>query len=366
MMSDHPLPQHSGAGNACACDACDITRRRLLQGMAASLALLGMPGLLAAATTEIAKGIHPSISADELATKLAVEFRLSPASVRETLARAQFVPSVIERILTPYEAKPYAEYRPLFVNKQLAGLGKDYLREHKALFAKNEKTYGIEPEIIAAILGMETRYGSNIGKDSVLNSLYTLSVGYPQRADFFRRELGNFLLLCREEKLSPEKILGSYAGAFGETQFMPSSYRHFAVDADGDGRRDVWNSPADIIASVANYFHKNRWQPGKPVAHWLPQATKKHVPSLEAQAKLGLRDWKTVADFSAYLPHLPKAWHKDDKATIIEMQPSHGRELALVHYNFYVITRWNRSYNYAMAVTELAWFLGCKLCRTNG
>lgn len=365
-MSDHSLPQYSGAGAACTPDTCDISRRRLLQGMATSLALLGMPGLLFAAAADSAKGIHPSISADELATKLAAEFRMPLASVKSTLAGAQFVPSVIQRILTPYEARPYAEYRPLFVNKQLAALGKRYLREHKALFAKSEKTYGIEPEIIAAILGMETRYGNNIGNDSVLNSLYTLAVGYPKRADFFRRELGNFLLLCQEEKLNPEKILGSYAGAFGTTQFMPSSYRHFAVDADGDGRRDVWHSTADIIASVANYFHKHHWQPGKPVAHWLPMATSRHVPALEAQAELGLRNWKTVANFSAYLPNLPSAWHKDDKVTIIEMQPGSGRELALVHYNFYVITRWNRSYNYAMASTELAWLLGCKLCRTTG
>lgn len=345
---------------------CDTTRRRLLQGMIASLAVLSMPGLVSAAAAQSAKAIHPTVSPDKLARKLAAEFKMPLASVQSALARARFVPSVIQRMLTPYEARPYAEYRPLFVNKKLAALGKDYLREHRKLFAENEKTYEVEPEIIAAILGMETRYGRNIGKDSVLNSLYTLATGYPKRADFFSRELGSFLLLCHKERLDPEKVLGSYAGAFGVTQFMPSSYLHFAVDADGDGRRDVWHSPADIIASVANYFHENHWQAGKPVAHWLPNATKMHVPALEAQAKLGLRNWKTVGDFSANLPDLPKAWHKDDKATIIEMQPSGGRELALVHYNFYVITRWNRSYNYAMAVTELAGLLGCKLCRTNG
>lgn len=364
MISDHQPPQHSGLDAAHAYDVCNINRRRLLQGMAASLAVLGMPGLLSAAVTK--PGIRPTVSADELAGKLAAEFKMPLAGIESTLSKARFVPSVIQRILTPYEARPYAEYRPLFVNKQLAALGKHYLWEHRKLFAKNEKAYGIEPEIIAAILGMETRYGHNIGKDSVLNSLYTLATGYPKRADFFTRELGNFLLLCREEKLSPEKVLGSYAGAFGATQFMPSSYRHYAVDADGDGRRDVWHSSADIIASVANYFHKNHWQAGKPVAHWLPLASKRHAHVLEAQAKLGLRNWKTVGYFSAYLPNLPKAWHKDDKATIIEMQPEQGRELALVHYNFYVITRWNRSYNYAMAATELAGLLGCKLCRTGG
>ena len=360
-MPDPKHPQQSGSAIPCPDTVSDASRRRLLiKGVTASAALLCMPGALFAMGGTAKNEATPIVSMDQLAAKLASEFNLSQADIKAALSKAEFTPSVIRRMETPYEAKPYAEYRPLFVNDRLAGLGKSYLLEHRALFAENEKKYGVERQIIAAILGMETHYGRSRGKDSVLNSLYTLAVGYPRRADFFRSELGHFLLLCREEKISPEKPIGSYAGAFGTTQFIPSSYRHFAVDANGDGRRDVWDTPADIIASVANYFHEHKWQADKPVAHWLPP-----TPALDTQAKMGLRDWKTVADFSAHLPTLPKAWHSDDKATIIEMQTSRGRQLALVHYNFYVITRWNRSYNYAMAITELAALLGCKLCRTS-
>lgn len=326
--------------------------------------MLGMPGILAAMGSAPSSDIKPLLSKDKLAAELAAEFNLSEESVRKALDKARFTPSVIQRMETPYEARPYAEYRPLFVNKRLAGLGQAYLHKHSKLFAQSEQKYGVERQIIAAILGMETHYGSNRGKDSVLNSLYTLASGYPRRADFFTTELGHFLLLCREEKLRPEDPIGSYAGAFGTTQFIPSSFRHFAVDANGDGRRDVWDTPADIIASVANYFHAHHWQADKPVAFWLPPTPGHKQPALDLQARMGFRDWKTVGDFAAHLPTLPAAWHKDDKATIIEMQTDKGRQLALVHYNFYVITRWNRSYNYAMAITELAAMLGCELCRT--
>jgi len=359
-MTEYKHPQNSGSDKPWPDDACNTPRRRLLQGMGASVALLGLPGLVSAMGKNSADNITPFTSIDELTAKLASEFDLSPASVKAALTKAEFIPSIIQRMQTPYEGRPYAEYRPLFVNDRLAGLGKSYLLQHRKLFAETEKKYGVEPEIIGAILGMETHYGRSRGKDSVLSALYTLAAGYPRRADFFRGELGHFLLLCKEEKLNPEEPLGSYAGAFGTTQFIPSSYRHFAVDADGDGRRDVWDSPADIIASVGNYFHEHKWQAGKPLAFWL-----KPTVTLEAQAKKGFKDWKTLAQLSKRLPELPDSWSLDDKVTIIEMQTRHGRQLALVHYNFYVITRWNRSYNYAMAITELAELLGCKLCRTS-
>lgn len=362
-MSEIKHPQHSGIDSACPAPG-DASRRRLLLGMAASLILLCMPSQLLAMGGGPKSDITPFISKDELAEKLAGEFKLPLKDVKSALNHAKFSPGIIRRMQTPYESRPYAEYRPLFVNDRLEGLGKAYMLKHHGLFARVEKQYGVEREIIAAILGMETHYGVNRGKDSVLGALYTLAAGYPRRADFFRSELGHFLLLCQEEKLRPQDPLGSYAGAFGTTQFIPSSYRHFAVDADGDGKRNVWDSPADIIASVGNYFHEHHWEAGKPVALWLPGPSAKQPQALRAQAEKGLKDWKSVADFARYLPELPAAWSDDDKVTIIEMQTRHGKRLALVHYNFYVITRWNRSYNYAMAITELADRLGCALCDT--
>ncbi|MDQ6959708.1 MAG: lytic murein transglycosylase, partial [Mariprofundaceae bacterium] len=248
----------------------DIERRRLLQG-----GLLGMVSLAFPRIT-IAMGALPSpivplTSKAELATQIKTEFNLPDTAIRPVLARAVFTPSVIERMRRPYEAKPYAQYRPLFVNSRLSGMGHTYISEHSTVFAQAMKQYGVQAEIIAAILGMETRYGRNRGRDKVLDALYTLATGYPKRAAFFRKELGNFILLCQEEHLQPDKVIGSYAGAFGTTQFIPSSYRAYAVDADGDGKRDVWNSTVDIINSVGNYFHMHGWDASRPVARWMPR-----------------------------------------------------------------------------------------------
>ncbi|MCF7820992.1 MAG: lytic murein transglycosylase B [Mariprofundaceae bacterium] len=297
----------------------------------------------------------------ELVLKLQQETGLGIDFIEQAISQATYDKSVIKRIKTPYESKPYKEYRPLFVNRKLADKGLAYLKEHQQIFERAEKRYGVQPEIIAAILGMETRYGHYKGKDRVLDALYTLSTGYPRRAAFFRNELGEFLQLCQEEKLSPTSIRGSYAGAFGTTQFIPSSYRGYAVDADSDGRRDVWESPDDIINSVANYFRKHGWDQQRPVARWLDR-----VPRKVVFAKM-LRDetkkWRRLGEVRKHAAlELPDIWSDDDRIALIQRKTSQGKRTALVHYNFYVITRWNRSYNYAMAITELANMLGCPQC----
>jgi len=243
-------------------------------------------------------------------------------------------------------------------------MGRTYMQENLQPFAESSNTFGVQPEIVAAILGMETRYGHNMGRDRVLDALFTLSTGYPSRADFFRRELGHFLSLCREEHLAPEQQIGSYAGAFGATQFIPSSYRHFAVDADNDGKRDVWTSPPDIIASVANYFHRHGWDATRPIARWLPSLP--HHPIFDRLRKKGIGAWESLYELrQAGLPEPGKKWHDDDQVTLVDFKTAMGTKTALVHRNFYVITRWNRSYNYAMAVTELAGMLGCAMCKNH-
>jgi len=342
----------------------DKKRRRLLQGGLLGMAALALPRIAMAMGAWNAP-IVPVTSKAELAARLKAEFNLSDAVIAGILDKAEFSPSVIKRMQHPYEAKPYAQYRPLFVNKRLASLGEGYISEHKNIFAQTMKKYDVQAEIIAAILGMETHYGRRRGRDKVLNSLYTLATGYPRRAAFFRKELGNFILLCGEEHLQADTVIGSYAGAFGTTQFIPSSYRAYAVDADGDGKRDVWDSSPDIINSVANYFHQHGWDAKRPVAQWMP-----HLPrtaSLEHLRKSGMRDWKELGEIRKHLPALPAVWKDDDRVSLIEMDTETGRRTALIHYNFYVITRWNRSHNYAMAATELADMMGCKeLCKTNG
>ncbi len=339
----------------------DRGRRRLLQGALLGMAYLTFPRLDAVGAAGVS-AIVPLTSKADLAVRLESEFKIPEPLIRSALARAKFTPSVIERMQRPYEARPYAEYRPLFVNTRLARMGEAYMARHKAIIMQAERLYGVQGEIIAAILGMETHYGRSSGRDRVLDALYTLSTGYPKRAAFFRRELGNFLLLCQEEHLRPDQPLGSYAGAFGATQFIPSSYRHYAVDADGDGRRNVWDSPADIIHSVANYFHLHGWDAGRPVARWMPALPEQ--PGLDRLRQAGIRQWQTLGRVRGLLPSLPSAWHDDDRVSLVSLETAQGRKEALIHYNFYVITRWNHSYNYAMAASELAAMLGCGLCRT--
>ncbi|MDQ6954688.1 MAG: lytic murein transglycosylase B [Mariprofundaceae bacterium] len=298
-----------------------------------------------------------------LIDQLVQETGMDRASIAAVIKHAVYDESIITRMKTPYESRSYAEYRPLFVHPKLALKGHDYLQKHHAVFIASEKKYGIQQEIIAAILGIETRYGTYRGKDAVVSSLYTLATGYPRRANFFRKELGELLLLCQEEGLNPVQFKGSYAGAFGTTQFIPSSFRAYAVDANHDGKRDVWDSPEDIINSVANYFSKHGWDGSRPIAQWLPKAIQNK--QIIKHAKQGFKHWVKLRDVRALLPQLDARWQDDDKVTLIEMTTKKGKQIALIHYNFYVITRWNRSYNYAMAITELAELMDCQLCQTH-
>jgi len=333
------------------------TRRMLMKAGISALATLGLaPAWLYAAN-------HDQQQRAALIQQLVKETGLPKHKIEPIIMQAVFEPSIIQRIKTPYESKTYAQYRPLFVHPRLASKGQAYLQQHADIFAASEKKYGVQKEIIAAILGMETRYGVNRGNDAVVSSLYTLATGYPRRAKFFRKELGELLLLCNEEGLNPLKFKGSYAGAFGTTQFIPSSYRAYAVDADGDGKRNVWTSPEDIINSVANYFHHHGWNGSQAIAYWIPQ--KDVSPYLQQQAKKGFHHWQRLGDIRERLPALDARWHDDAKVACIEMTTKQGLRIALVDYNFYVITRWNRSYNYAMAVTELAALMDCQACQTH-
>ena len=295
----------------------------------------------------------PLVSKEEVVRLLAEETKLPAEEVAATMAGAKFLPSVIEKITRPWESRPYYQYRTLFVTDKMKKMGNDYLQKNAAVLTATNEKYQVERELIAAILGMETRFGRITGSDRMLDSLYTLASGYPRRADFFRGQLGALLLLSREEGLEAGSLKGSYAGAFGATQFIPTSYRDFAVDADGDGKRDVFHSPADIAASVANYFQRHGWKEGRPVAYWLPMDLKLDK-AWRKRASGSLKHWVPLAELRPLLPHIPAPWRDDDKVSLIEMQTERGKQLALVHYNFYVITRWNRSYNYAMAITEVA------------
>lgn len=276
--------------------------------------------------------------------------KFSAEELNALFAQAEMLPAVIEAMDRPAEAKPWFQYRPIFMTEQRINVGLQFWNQYADVIARASKTYGVSEEIILAIIGVETRYGAHTGKYRVIDSLATLAFYYPKRAAFFRKELEQFLLLTREEKLDPLQIKGSYAGAMGMPQFISSSYRHYSVDFDGDGRRDLLNSPADAIGSVANYFSKHGWQDSKPVVAAVRVSGERYRDLLNQ----GLKPTIQTDDLAGYGVEAVDALTAKSQVALIEFQQEQAMEYWLGYNNFYVITRYNRSPLYAMAVYQLS------------
>lgn len=258
--------------------------------------------------------------------------------------------SIIDAISRPAErVLEWHQYRDIFVEERRVAQGLEFWAEHEQALADAEREFGVPPEYVLAILGVETRYGRVTGRYRVLDALTTLAFDYPPRADFFRRELAQFLLLAREEGRNPTQLMGSYAGAMGYGQFIPSSFRHYAVDFDGDGLRDIWDNPRDAIGSIANYFRVHGWRPGETVA--IPVDLVDQAPAKLANAGLNLTH--TVAELEA-LGMAPTGLPGDARAALFRMEHEDRSEFWLALQNFHVITRYNRSHLYALAVHELS------------
>jgi membrane-bound lytic murein transglycosylase B len=256
---------------------------------------------------------------------------------------------IVDAISRPAEGKPWHQYRPIFVTSTRINEGVKFWSENEATLKAAEQKYGVPPEIIVAIIGVETRYGRHKGGYRVMDSLSTLAFAYPKRGEFFRSELEQYLLLTREEKLDPMEIKGSYAGAMGKSQFISSSYRNYAVDFDGDGKRDLWNNNADAIGSVANYFKRHKWQTGGDVA--APAIVgSNHIQTL---VKQGYKPHSTVTELRQRGVTAKRKVDPDALGALIELKQLAGREYWLGLNNFYVITRYNHSPLYAMAVHQL-------------
>ncbi len=261
--------------------------------------------------------------------------------------------NIIDLMNRPAErTKQWYEYEPMFVTNAQAIAGVKFWKENEAALNKAQQTYGVPPEMIIAIIGVETRYGTNKGSFPVIDALSTLSFDYPKRSEFFRNELKEYLLLAREEGVDPMTLLGSYAGAMGTPQFMPSSYRKFAVDFTGNKKRDIWNSNADAIGSVANYFKSHGWQTNAPVVY-SAQVTGKDYLSL---TKNVLDPNITIAELAAkgVTPREKIQLPAGERVTFIELQEKNGPEYWIGCNNFYVIMRYNPRVMYAMAVYELS------------
>ena len=274
---------------------------------------------------------------------------IAPEDAGALLDQARYQQSIIDAITRPAEAKPWTDYRPIFLTADRIAKGQAFLATHRDALREIEATTGVAAPIIVAILGVETGYGANTGRYRVLDALYTLGFFYPKRAAFFRGELVQAFALAGEEKLDLSTITGSYAGAMGWGQFIPSSYRAYAVDGDGDGTRDLWNSLPDVLASVANYFAMHKWQAGEPVAVRAVRAdgAQDFVPdSLEAKytlPELAARGYRPAEAIGHAAP-----------ATLLRLEGANGPEYWITFNNFYVISRYNRSPLYSMAVLQLA------------
>ncbi len=292
---------------------------------------------------------HPA--AQTLIDELVAEEGFERSELEALFAQAERKESILKAISRPAEkTKAWHEYRDIFVTETRTEQGVEFYEAYAATLQRAEREYGVPAEIIVAIIGVETRYGRNKGSFRVIDALSTLGFDYPKRSKFFSKELKHFLILAREQGLEPTDLLGSYAGAMGYGQFIPSSYRAYAVDFDGDGLVDIWNNPVDAIGSVANYFSRHGWRTGG-------QVVSAAVVAEDYQrdlANAGLKPKLTLADFEAGKVSAADELPADAKATLWEFEGEDGLEHWLGLHNFYVITRYNHSSMYAMSVYQLS------------
>lgn len=275
---------------------------------------------------------------------------LAEQQLRGYLGQADRQERILELMRKPAEGKDWSEYRPIFLTEKRTQAGVDFWNKYENELNRAEQEYGVPPEIIVAIIGVETFYGTRMGRFSVLDALATLGFDYPPRSKFFRKELEQFLLLVREEAINPLEVLGSYAGAMGMGQFIPSSYRAYTVDFDGNGQRDLWRSPADGIGSVANYFKVHKWRPGEPVIHQASVRGNGHkqLDANERKPRYSKKELKAVG-ISSRQPA-----RKDEKLVFLSLKGESGPEYWVGQHNFFVITEYNHSVKYALAVYQLS------------
>jgi membrane-bound lytic murein transglycosylase B len=271
--------------------------------------------------------------------------------LRKLLKAARNEPAIIEAMDRPAEkAKPWYEYRPIFVTERRIREGAEFWAAHRLALDQASIRSGVPPEYLAAILGVETYYGRQTGSYRVLDALATLAFDYPARAPFFRGELEQFLLLTREKGLNPLSVKGSYAGAMGAPQFMPSNYRRYAVDADADGHIDLWTNWPDVCASVGNYLKEHGWIAGEPVLSEASVSPDKS-PDLDGRT-LGL--FETVESLRTKGVSFDSPLAADAPALLVAADETDGVHWRVGYNNFHVITTYNHSALYAMAVYELA------------
>ena len=274
---------------------------------------------------------------------------MSEAEVKDILDAAVFQQGIIDKINKPAEGTmTWERYRKIFVTEERTQAGVEFWNTHQEAIQEVSQRTGVNEEIIMGIIGVETYFGRIKGSYKVLDALYTLGFGYPKRAKFFRSELAKFLELASKENLDPKEVMGSYAGAMGYSQFMPSSYLAYAKSFDEGGTADLINEPTDAIASVANYLKVHRWKKDEPVATSTTFTRK--VSNLNKQS---LKPKNKLSAYTALGIEPGMKVPADTPATLIILDNEKDKEYWYGFDNFYVITRYNHSPMYAMAVYQL-------------
>jgi membrane-bound lytic murein transglycosylase B len=304
--------------------------------------------LLTLSFFSVAKNSTPNL--EEFIKNTAKKNSLDISVVRNIIQQAERKQSIIDAMNRPAEKKKqWHEYRNIFLKEKRINQGVLFWKEHKVILEAVSKKSGVPIEIIVAIIGVETNYGGNMGKYRVIDALYTLAFHYPKRSPFFTKELEKFIVLTHKEKISALETKGSYAGAMGFGQFMPSSYLMYAVDYDNDGQRDLLNNIPDAIASVANYFKAHGWKKDQAVVY--QAQTNKKFTALKKQALKPSLTVKQLYDMGYTTKQKLKP---NDKVTLTQLQQKDKMEYWFGMHNFYVITRYNHSEMYAMAVYQLS------------
>lgn len=291
----------------------------------------------------------PQVS--EFITGMTRDHGFASEQLTALFAQAERKQAILDAISRPAErVKPWSEYRPIFITEARINKGVAFWQQHAETLARAEQSYGVPAQVIVAIIGVETFYGGNTGSWRVLDALSTLCFDYPPRSPFFCQQLKEFLLLAREEQVDPLTLKGSYAGAMGLPQFMPSSFRAYAVDFDGDGHINIWTNPVDAIGSVASYFKHHGWAQGEPVVSRADvrgeQFDKGLTVGLDPQLNVG--QLRTLG-WSSH-----DALRDDLQVSAFRFEGEAGPEYWLGLPNFFVITRYNRSNMYSMAVYQLS------------
>jgi len=315
--------------------------------------LLGVLALCAgwSGASAAAAALNPEI--ESFIDQLVADHRFERSELRRWFRQARVQNGVLKAMSRPATARPWHEYRASQLTDARIRGGLEYWQLHADTLARARTDFGVPEEIIVATIGLETTYGRNTGGNNVFDALVTLAFSYPPRAGFFRAELEQFLLLTRELRLDPLRSRGSYAGALGVPQFLPSSYRRYAVDFDTDGARDLWNH-SDAIGSIANYYNSYGWQPGEPVIVPIEEPPETAGEELRLLLERGLKPHTNIAAVrrGGVTPAEPVA--EDALICVFGAESESGMRYWLGFNNFYVITRYNRSINYALSVHELA------------